>query len=671
MPLIAALALGVVGAAPGPSAGTEAAADGEWLVATPLDLGTLGGDYSTAAAIDGDLVVGSAQTERGAWHAYVLDLGSPDPRPVDLGTLGGRHSGATDVSGSVVVGHSKMERRRDGYHLFAYDLNNPGAGLIDLGRKGGSEYGDPGPFVDDGLVAGQIAGGRSGSRTIAFSYDLHASRPRVIRYGTLGGWSSAAFAVQDGVLVGFAQVPGDESQAFVVHAREPDPQSVPLGPPDIASSGLDVDDGLVVGRFWSGGSSRALAFDLTEHEPALQRLGGGVGSATAVDNGVVVGSASPSGQTHPAVFDLQSTDEPVVDLGTLGGWGTAVDVDDSTVVGYTYGPAGGLRAFADDLTDDDAMTDLGVLSGYATARPTDVDAGLVVGQMGAAYDPRAVLWRLERSSEPRLRFTAMERVVKEGAGAVTVTVKRVGSTAAPASAAIRVMHPGYRGGKLGQDYGPVPPEVGFASGETRASFFVPILQDDRTEPLETIGLHLADPQGAVLGAGQVAAVRIRTSDVRPDLLVRRTTEGTWLGDDVFTDTAAEQTRHWASTPGEIRTFEVDVCNDPRFRRPDDFSAPLALHAEAVDQDSKARWYRGRREVTDRIISPEGLAMRVVTGRCQPLRIMTRIRSDAAVGSLHPTTLWADWTGENPSTDVVGTEVRVVDQSDRQGHRRHE
>ena len=271
VPLIAAMVLWVVGAAPGSSVGAEAAPDDPWLVATPLDLGTLGGEYSTAAAIDGDLVVGSAQTERGAWHAYVLDLGSPDPRPVDLGTLGGRHSGATDVSGSVVVGHSKMERRRDGYHLFVYDLSDPGAGMIDLGRRGGSEYGDPGPFVDDGLVAGQIAGGRSGSRTIAFSYDLHAAHPRVVRYGTLGGWDSAAFAVRDGVLVGFAQVPGDSSQAFVVHARQPDPRMVPLGPPDVASSGLDVDDGLVVGHYWSRGGLRALAFDLTEPKPALQR----------------------------------------------------------------------------------------------------------------------------------------------------------------------------------------------------------------------------------------------------------------------------------------------------------------------------------------------------------------------------------------------------------------
>ncbi len=412
--LIAALALGVVGAAPGPSVGAEAAPEGGWLVATPLDLGTLGGDYSTAAAIDGDLVVGYAQTERGAFHAYVLDLGSPEPRPVDLGTLGGRQSAATDVSGNVVVGHSKTGRPRDGYHLFAYDLSDPATGMIDLGPKGGSEYGDPpGPFVDDGLIAGQIAGRRSGSRTIAFSYDMHAARPRVVRYGTLGGWSSAAFAVQGGVLVGFAQVPGDSSRAFAVHARAADPEMVPLGPPDVASSALDVDDGLVVGHYYSRIGPRAVAFDLNGPEPALKRLGGGVGSATAVDEGVVVGAASPSGPTRPAVFDLQSTDAPVVDLGTLGGWGKAVDVDDITVVGYTYGPVGGLRAFADDLTDDDAMTDLGVLPGYATARPTDVDAGLVIGQMGAAYDPRAVLWRLERSSEPRLRFTAMERVVEE------------------------------------------------------------------------------------------------------------------------------------------------------------------------------------------------------------------------------------------------------------------
>ena len=660
--LTAALALGmlvVAEAAPDPSAGA-AAPEGLRLVATPTDLGTLGGANSTAEAIDGNLVVGSAQTKRGAWHAYVLDLGSPDPQPVDLGTLGGRSSSATDVSGTVVVGTSRMEQRRDGTHLFAYDLSDPGAGMIDLGRQGGTIYGEPsGPFVDDGLVAGQI-GSRSGSRTIAFSYDLHAARPRVVRYGTLGGFDSAAFAVENGVVVGFAQVRGDEPQAFVVRARALNPRMVPLGPPGVASYGLDVDAGLVVGRFWARNGSRALAFDLAERKPALQKLGGGVGSAIAVDGGVVVGSASPSGQTHPAVFDLQPTDTPVVDLGTLGGRGTAIDVDGSTVVGHTYTPVGALHAFADDLTDDQPLTDLGVLPGYRYTRPTDLDAGVVVGLVDGVAGPRAVAWRLERTDQPLLRFATLEVSAREGTESVTVTLERVGASDGAATVGVSVLDPDFRGAVSGRDHGPVPTEVGFAPGETTASFDVAILQDDLTEPTETIGLQLTGPQGGRLGAQQVAAVKIRTSDVRPDLLVRRTSDETSLGEDVYADTAAGQTRRWPSPAGNTRTFEVQVCNDPRQRRRDDFKAPFVLKAQAADQGSRTRWFQGRQDVTGAITSAGGLAMRIYTGRCRPLRITTRIHPDAAVGSRHPTTLRAEWTGENPSTDVVGTEVRVVD-----------
>jgi probable HAF family extracellular repeat protein len=652
---------GAVGVAPVTAPGVEAVPLGPWLAATPTELGTLGGDHSTAAAIDGDLVVGSAQTETGAWHAFVLDLGSPDPQMVDLGTLGGRHSSATDVSGSVVVGRSAMAQREDGYHLFAYDLSDPETGMMDLGGVGGTDYGaDPGPFVDDGLVAGQIGSRSGGSRTVAFSYDLHAAQPRVVRYGALGGRDSAALAVDDGVLVGFAQVPGGGAQAIAVHARGPSPQLVPLGPPDAASYGLDVDEGLVVGQRWTGNGSRALAFDLAESDPVLQKLGGGVGSANAVDAGVVVGSASPSGQQHPAVFDLQSPDTPVVDLGTLGGKGNAVDVDGTTVAGYSNTPAGWLHAFADDLTDEQPMTDLGVPAGYRTARPTDLEASVVVGELGGAGGSRAVVWRLERTDQPLLRFAALRAAVREGTPSVTVTVERIGPSDGPAAVGVSVLPDGFRGAIAGKDHGPVPTLVSFAAGETVASFDVPILQDDLTEPTETIGLQLIDPQGGRLGAGQAMGVHIRASDGRPDLLVRRTSEETWLGEDVYADTATSQTRRWRSPPGFTRTFKVAVCNDPRQRRRHGFVSRFVLHAEAADRGSRTRWFRDRRDVTDTITSAEGLTIFAYTGRCLPLRVTTRIRAGAAIGSLHASTIRADWTGENPATDVVGTEVLVVD-----------
>ena len=79
----------------------------------------------------------------------------------------------------------------------------------------------------------------------------------------------------------------------------------------------------------------------------------------------------------------------------------------------------------------------------------------------------------------------------------------------------------------------------------------------------------------------MTAVRIRASDVRPDLLVQRPDGASVLGDDVFSENPEDQTRTWSVRPGGSRTFFVEVCNDPRDRRNDDFQAPLVLRADGA------------------------------------------------------------------------------------------
>jgi probable HAF family extracellular repeat protein len=69
-----------------------------------LDLGTLGGDESSAAAINAaGQVVGAAWTPTNDAHAFLWDKGVM----TDLGTLGGAVSAATDInSAGQVVGYS-------------------------------------------------------------------------------------------------------------------------------------------------------------------------------------------------------------------------------------------------------------------------------------------------------------------------------------------------------------------------------------------------------------------------------------------------------------------------------------------------------------------------------------------------------------------------------------
>ena len=67
-----------------------------------VDLGTLGGAFSSPTAMSGTIVVGVSgtpgDTSSYLGHTYVYDLAAAHPHMVDLGTLGGRFSGANAVA---------------------------------------------------------------------------------------------------------------------------------------------------------------------------------------------------------------------------------------------------------------------------------------------------------------------------------------------------------------------------------------------------------------------------------------------------------------------------------------------------------------------------------------------------------------------------------------------
>ena len=119
------------------------------------DLGTLGGSFSNAAAINSSgQVAGSSTTASGELHAFRLAANSPiNPATDDLGTLGGGFSRAFGInSAGQVVGDSLTASGQ--FHAFLYsggvmyDLNNliPSnsgwtlmgiAGINDLGQIAG------------------------------------------------------------------------------------------------------------------------------------------------------------------------------------------------------------------------------------------------------------------------------------------------------------------------------------------------------------------------------------------------------------------------------------------------------------------------------------------------------------------------------------------------------
>jgi probable HAF family extracellular repeat protein len=114
-----------------------------------IDLGTLGGAESSAAAVsaDGRVIVGQAHSEIGEWRAVRWIDGTMQ----DLGTLGGTWAEAFGVSadGSVVVGWAEHPSG-----AMSDFRGKEGEGMEDLGTLGGAQSKALAVSADGSLVVG-------------------------------------------------------------------------------------------------------------------------------------------------------------------------------------------------------------------------------------------------------------------------------------------------------------------------------------------------------------------------------------------------------------------------------------------------------------------------------------------------------------------------------------
>ena len=187
--------------------GSAGSGQARWVI---TDLGTLGGGYSRANAVnERGQVVGASYTKRGLLHAFLWQHG----KIVDLGTLGGLKSEALALNGrSQVVGWSSTSAGRQ--HAVLWENGK----LVDLGKSGmlvsrAVAINESGQAIGGRMIRGSNYEQNSALRALLWQHG------KEVALGTLGGKGSFVAAINNlGQIVGDSRVRDGWWHAFLWQA---------------------------------------------------------------------------------------------------------------------------------------------------------------------------------------------------------------------------------------------------------------------------------------------------------------------------------------------------------------------------------------------------------------------------------------------------------------------
>ena len=306
-------------------------------------------------------------------------------REVNLGTLGGFYSAALAVNArGVVVGRSSIENYENIHYAFRWSKRS---GMRALASLGGSRSWAS-LINDEGLIAGiSYLPGDFEYRAVVWS-----DSGDIIDLGTLGGFASSVTAMNaKGAVVGSSYLPDNTFHAYI---WTPTGGMVDLGTlgGQFSTAYAINDSGVVVGTASVAGTGATHAF-LWTPDTGMIDLGGLSDDLSSwahaiTEDGVVFGnSQTATGENHAFRWTRRTG---MVDIGNAGfnSWAERVGRR-KIAIGQGYTPDGTKHGMVWTRTGS-RPTDIGTLGGNSSFARAVSDQGLVVG---GSWTGGNELWR--------------------------------------------------------------------------------------------------------------------------------------------------------------------------------------------------------------------------------------------------------------------------------------
>jgi glycine cleavage system H lipoate-binding protein len=208
----------------------------------------------------------------------------------------------------------------------------------------------------------------------------------------------------------------------------------------------------------------------------------------------------------------------------------------------------------------------------------------------------------------------------------------------------------------GKDFTLDPGVIRFAAGQTSATIPVPITNDRRPEAAETIIVTLSDPGvGSSTGSPATVTLTIAASDQRPDALISTQPRTGYIGNNIYNDTAAGQTKTKSAPRNTTRTCYVRIYNDGNT------ADTFTLHGSAASRGSSARFFDTGLgfDITKAMRSNAGSTVQLPAGDYMPITVRVTVARSAQIGTIKSVTVTGSWAGDRNRIDAVRASVRVV------------